>query len=172
MNNEKENLRELLASFMAPEDANKTAEDIERGEKLLRNWPAPTPSETLLAEVKQKMAVAAGRRRMVTFQRRVLELAAVAATILVVSTAAIKIWENRQSTLSPDKIVALIPDSAWEGGDVSKSDADIAVLSAEIDNVADEISNVLLSDKNGSSAAAVSDVEMQIIEVSADFWKG
>jgi hypothetical protein len=171
-NSKKENLRELLASFMDTEAANKAAADIELGDELLRNWPAPKPSEALLAEVKQRMTAAARRHRMVTFQHRVLEMAAVAATILVLSAVALKIFENQQSSQSPAKLAVAIPDSAWEGGDISTSDADIAALSKEIDAVADEISGVRLSDKNGSSTAAVGDVEMQIIEVSADFWKG
>jgi hypothetical protein len=172
MNNEKENLRDLLASFMAPEAADKAAADIERGDKLLRNWPAPTPSETLLAEVKQKMAVAAGCRRVVMRQNRFFAAAAVAAAILVLSYVSFKIFEFRTISQPDATYAATIPDQLWEGDNIRTDDPDIAVISKEIDNVADEISDVLLSDKNGSSAAAVRDVEMQIIEVSDDFWKG
>jgi hypothetical protein len=172
MNDKKENLKELLASFMDTQAANNAAEDIERGDELMRSWPAPQPGDTLLAEVKQKMTAAARRRRSVTFHHRVWEIAAVAATILILSAASIKIIDNRHLKQSTTKIAVAIPDSAWEGSDISTNDSDIAVLSAEIDNVADEMSGVYNSDKNGSSAAAVSDLEMQIIEVSADFWKG
>jgi hypothetical protein len=157
---------------MDTQAANKAAEDIERGDELLRNWPAPQPGDTLLAEVKQRMAAAARRRRTVTFHHRIWEIAAVAATILIVSAAVIKIVDNRQMNQSTTKIAVAIPDSAWEGSDISANDSDIAALSAEIDNVADEMSGVYISDKNSSSSAAVSDLEMQIIEVSADFWKG
>jgi hypothetical protein len=172
MNNEKENLRELLASFMDTEAANKAAADIERGDELLRSWPASEPSETLLAEVKQKMAVAAGCRRIVKLQNRIFTAAAVAAAILISSYVSIKIFEFRTNSQPDSTYAATIPDRLWEGGSIRTDDPDIAVLSKEIDNVADEISGVCLSDKNGGSAASVGDVEMQIIEVSADFWKG
>ena len=172
MNNEKENLRELLASFMDIGAADKAAADIERGDKLLRNWPAPAPGEKLLAEVKQKMIIAAGQRRSVTRHHRIFIAASAAAAVIILSVIALKVFENR-SVDQPDKTyAATIPDAIWEGGSVRTDDPDIAVLSDEIDNVADEISAVLLSDKNGSSDSAVYDLEMQIIEMSADFWKG
>jgi hypothetical protein len=172
MNNEKENLRELLASFMDIKAADIAATDIERGDELLRNWPAPQPSETLLAEVKQKMTIAAGQRRVVKLHHRIFATASVAAAILVLSYVSFKVFEFRTDSRPAVTYAATIPDAIWEGGSIRTDDPDIAVLSEEIDNVADEISAVLLSDKNGSSAAAVSDLEMQIIEIGADFWKG
>jgi hypothetical protein len=171
-NSKKENLRELLASFMDTEAANRAAADIERGDELFGNWPAPKPSEALLAEVKQKMSIAAGQRRVVTLHHRIFAAAAVAAAIIILSIVTLKIFDN-QPAAQPEAIyAATIPDQIWEGGSIRTDDPDIAALSNEIDNVADEISGVRLSDKNGGSTAAVGDVEMQIIEVSADFWKG
>jgi hypothetical protein len=172
MNNEKENLRELLTSFMDIKSADKAAADIEGGDKLLRNWPAPQPDEKLLTEVKQKMIIAAGQHRSVTRHHRIFIAASAAAAVIILSVIALKVFENRPVG-QPDKIyAATIPDAVWEGGSIITDDPDIAVLSNEIDNIADEISAVLLSDKNGSSDSAVYDVEMQIVEMSADFWKG
>ena len=172
MNNEKENLRELLTSFMDIKAADKAAADIEQGEKILRNFPAPEPDEKLLAEIKQKMIIAAGQHRSVTRHHRIFIAVSAAAAVIILSVIALKVFENRPAS-QPDKTyAATIPDSVWEGGSIITDDPDIAVLSDEIDNVADEISAVLLSDNNGSYDSAVYDLEMQIIEMSADFWKG
>jgi hypothetical protein len=84
----------------------------------------------------------------------------------------VKVFEMPRNSQPDATYAATIPDQIWEGGSIRTDDPDIAALSKEIDNIADEISGVRLSDKNGSSTAAVGDVEMQIIEVSADFWKG
>jgi hypothetical protein len=165
-------VRELLASFMDTEAANKTAADIERGDELLRNWPSPNPDETLLAEVKQKMTIAAGQRRIVTIYHRVVAATAVAAAVVILSIVALKVFKNRPVGQPTATYAATIPDAVWEGGSIRTNDPDIAVLSNEIDAIADEISEIQFSDKNGSDAAAVSDVEMQLIDVSADFWKG
>jgi hypothetical protein len=165
-------LRELLASFMNSEAANKAAADIERGDELLRNWPAPQPSEALLAEVKQKMLIAAGQRRAATLYHRIFAVAAAAAAVIILSFVALKVFENRPVGQSDTTYATTIPDQLWEGGSIRTNDPDIAVLSNEIDNVADELAAVLPSEQNSSSASAVSDVEMQIIEVGADFWKG
>lgn len=167
-----ENLKDLLASFMTNDAANQAASDIERGDELLRNWPSPQPGETLLAEVKRKMTAEVERRKIVTFRHSILKMAAVAATILVVSATVMLFYKEHTVGRTDVTIAATIPDQLWEGGSIRTDDPDIAVLSKEIDSVADEISGVQLSDKTGSSNSAVGDVEMQLIDVSADFWKG
>jgi hypothetical protein len=161
-----ENLRELLAKFMDEGAAGRAAEDIERGDELLRKWSAPQPSEAALAEVKRKMAIALRRRRAITSQRRITAAAAVAAVLVVVSAVALRLFERRPM----ERTVATIPERIWESSDIAADDADITVLAAEIDTIENELSGVELYDNGGNGA--VGDFEMELIETSGDFWKG
>lgn len=56
-----ENLRELFERFVDARQAKEAAEDIERGEQILRQWPAPEPRAELLALIKTEMGAQIGR---------------------------------------------------------------------------------------------------------------
>ena len=47
MDSKKENLRELIEKFMDPKNARMYLEDIEAGERILREHPAPRPDYML-----------------------------------------------------------------------------------------------------------------------------
>jgi len=169
-NSGKENLRELLAEFMDPGAANRAAEDIEGGEELLRQWPSPQPDEAMLAEVKKRVAAAVRRRRMITPWRRVLAAASVAAAIAVASVVALRSFENQPVKQAAVQYAAMIPSRIWEGSDITTDDADIVVLAAEVEAIENELSGVELNENGGNGA--VGDLEMELIEMGGDFWKG
>ena len=165
-NSANENLRELLAGFMDEAAARQTAEDIENGEKLLGAYSAPQPDERVLAEVKKNVVAAVRRRRTVVFQRRILT-AAVAAAIVVVSAMVLMRYGDPQNSHQTRMVAASIPASVWEGAD----DADVTVLTAEIENIQSELSGAH-SDDGGNGSNDIGDLETELIEVNGDMWKG
>jgi hypothetical protein len=165
-NSANENLRELLAGFMDEAAARQTAEDIENGEKLLGAYSAPQPDERVLAEVKKNVVAAVRRRRTVVFQRRILT-AAVAAAVIIVSGLVLMRYGNQQSSHQTRMVAASIPASVWEGAD----DADVTVLTAEIENIQSELSGAH-SDDGGNGSNDIGDLETELIEVNGDMWKG
>jgi hypothetical protein len=165
-NSANENLRKLLAGFMDEAAARQTAEDIENGEKLLGAYSAPQPDERVLAEVKKNVVAMVRRRRTVVFQRRILT-AAVAAAIVVVSVLTLMRYGNPQNGQQTRMVAASIPSRVWEGAD----DADVTILTAEIENIQSELSGAQ-SDDGGNTNTAVGDLETELIEVNGDMWKG
>lgn len=165
-NSANENLRELLAGFMDESAARQTADDIEKGEEILGVYSAPGPDERVVAEVKKNVVAAVRRRRTVVFQRRILG-AAVAAAMIVVSVLTLMRYGNLPNSHQNRIVAASIPSRVWEGAD----DADVTVLTAEIENIQSELSGAQ-SDDAGNGSTAVGDLETELIEINGDIWKG
>ena len=168
----KENLRELLAGFMDAGSARQAAEDIEKGDELLRQWSAPQPSDVVLAEVKKKIAAAVRRRHRIALQRRIWAAVSVAAAIVIVSAVALRLFEKQPVEQAALRYAAAIPERVWEGSDITKDDADIAVLVAEVETIENELSGVQSNDTGGNGNTAVGDLETELIEIGGNFWKG
>ena len=166
-NSANENLRELLAGFMDEAAARQTAEDIENGEKLLGAYSAPQPDERVLAEVKKNVVAAVRRRRTVVFQRRILT-ATVAAAIVVVSVLTMIRYGNQQNSHQNRMVAASIPSRVWEGAD----DADVTILTAEIESIQSELSGAQSEDTGSNGSNDIGDLETELIEINGDMWKG
>ena len=163
-NTANENLRKLLAGFMDEAAAQQTAEDIEKGDEILRAYSAPQPDEWVLAEAKKNVAAALRQRRMVIFRKRILNLA-VAAAVIVVSVIALMRYGSQTTTHQ----TRLIAASVWEGAD----DGDVTVLRAEIENIQSELSGAQSdSISTGGTNSAAGDLETELIEINGDMWKG
>ncbi len=106
-------MRDLFARFVDSGQANEAADDIGRGDDLLRRWPAPEPSDELLTQIKGQMAdrlVRSGRRHVRWFASRA---AGIAAALVIVAS----VWTglNREHGSVPkDRVFAsLIPTAIW-----------------------------------------------------------
>jgi len=175
MNNSKrENLTEILAKFMDEGQARQTAEDIEKGEKLLDAYPAPGPDERVLTEIKHKLASTVRQRRLITFQHRILAAAAVAAIIVLGVALSLRLPENETTSPAPtgQKTAAAISSGFWENSDITKDDSDITVLSAEVETIENSLAKMQADETGSNGNGAAGDLEMELIEVSSDFWKG
>ena len=169
---DRENLKELLARFMDAEEAGRAAQDIEKGDELLRAHPAPQPDEDVIAGLKAMVSAVVRRRQRITLQRRIFAVAAVAAVLVVVSAVALKFFEPRPVEQTQMRYAAAISDRIWESSDITTDDADIAILAAEISTIENELNGVELGDSGTNGSAAVDDLEMELIGISGDFWKG
>jgi hypothetical protein len=166
-NSANEKLRKLLAGFMDESAARQAAEDIEKGDEIMRAYSAPQPEERVLAEVKRNVVAALRQRRTVVFQRNILT-AAVAAAVIAVSVLALIRYENTHSNNQIKVIAASIPARVWEGAD----DADVTVLKAEIENIQSELAEAQSDDIPASGSTTVGELETELIEINGDMWKG
>jgi hypothetical protein len=158
---------------MDAEEAGRAAQDIVSGDELLRTNPAPQPDENVVAGIKTFVSAAlAERRHRIALHHRILSAAAVAAAVVVVSAAALKFYESQPAERTTMRMAAAIPDRIWESSDIAADDADIAVLAAEISTIENELYGVELTDNGTNGSASADDLEMELIGVSGDFWKG
>ena len=107
MSNKKENLRELIEKFMDAQKAQMYIEDIESGEQLLSDHPAPEPDDMLIANIKANIALKALPQKTVTFKKRVYEALAVAASIAIIVIISLNPLPNNKSYS--------VPEGFWTG---------------------------------------------------------
>ena len=86
METNKENLRELIEKYMNPGNAQMYLDDIEAGERILRKYSTPKPDDMLLANIKANIALHIIPQRTATFKKRVYEVLAVAASVIIIAT--------------------------------------------------------------------------------------
>ncbi len=164
-----ENLRDLFARFVDREEAAEAAEDIEVGEDILRQWPAPEPSGVLLSQIKSDMAdrfVSSGRRHLRWFASRA---AGIAAALVIVAS----VWTGVQKDggLGTSAVAGLIPTAIWESNNIAADDLRLASFTAEVERIENELKSLLM-DEGGSAESAIYEAEIELMGIQGEFWKG
>jgi hypothetical protein len=159
-----ENLEELFGRFLDGKQAKEAAEDISKGEQILRGYPAPVPNDVLLADIKGKVAKALLEKKANTFKGAVYRVSAVAATFIILATMSVKLF-------NPKSIASITPQAVWESVDGAAEDAEWAVFTARTEQIENDASS-LKSNENGIHDKEVTELESDLTEMDSDFWKG
>lgn len=169
-----ENLNELFGKFVDLEQARRALEDFQQAEQILREWPAPQPDDALVADIKLKVSGALLRKKANAFKRTVYKAAAVAAVFIILAVISVKLLEESDGKTEkvPYAYASIIPRAIWESEDIVADDADLAILTAEIEQIEDELRAVKLGENGGNGQAAVMELELELLEIDSDFWKG
>jgi hypothetical protein len=123
-----ENLEELFGRFLDGKEAKEAAEDIGKGEQILRGRPAPVPDDVLLADIKGKIAKALSKKKANTFKGAVYRVAAVAAAFIILATISVKLFNQKS-------IASITPQAVWESVDGAAEDAEWAVFTARTEQI-------------------------------------
>ena len=172
-NNKKENLKELFERFFDSNKAQRAAEDIDNAEQILEKYPAPAPAAQLLQNIKAQVAIkAAAHRKTIAFRRFTYRIAAVAAVIVIMTLAGIKLFEKETPASKTFALDMAIPVTTWDSNNLAEDDDHSATLVAEIEQIERDLLALQL-DENGSNGLPVVEVlEMELNEIDSDFWKG
>ncbi len=166
-----ENLKDLFEKFLASEQAEKAVEDIRKGEQILRDNPAPKPSDELIAGIKSDIAISLLHKRENAIRYTVYKVAAVAAIVFILTAISIKFLEKSDETTRM-YTTSIIPTAIWESEDIAADDTDLAILTAEVEQVADDVLSLRMGGNGGNGQSAVTELEIELIEIESDFWKG
>lgn len=164
----KENPEELFEKFLDSQQARQAAEDILEGEQIISQHPAPVPDAKLVADIKVEMSESLHRQRARAHRRMVYKLVA-AAAVIVLAGVSVKLYITTRS--GPAKTFAM-SEVIWESDDITADDVELAVLTAEIEQIESEIMALQLADNGGNGYGAVTDLEIELVEINSDFWKG
>jgi len=166
-----ENLKELFEKFYNSEQTYKAVEDVQKAEQIFREYPAPEPDKELIAGIKTAIAAGLLSRQRGIFRTIAYRAAIIAASVLILAAISINLLDKRGRS---EKLVyaSIIPRAIWESDNIAIDDADLAVLTGEIEQIEDEVLALQLgeSDSNGDSAAT--ELEMELIDADSYFWKG
>jgi len=165
-----EKLKELVERFFEAGQAESCLKDFQAAQKILDEHPAPRPDEMLIANIKAEMAMRLPARRAEIFRHRVWETAGVAAAIALVAFLGARF--GRQPDQQRGFHASLLPMSIWESNNIAADDADLAVFSAEVEQIRNEVAALESGEVTADADSAVTELEMQLVEINSDFWKG
>lgn len=168
---ERENLDELFGRFLGPAEAQAAAEDIRRGEEIIGNNLAPQVREELAAEIKAEVAVALAHKEASAFRKRVYAAVAGAAAVIIVAVIGAVFFERGNEA---ERVAAawVLPEAIWESDDLAEDDAELVVLTAEIEDIEGDLLAVELGENGGNGQIDSTELEMELTEINGSFWKG
>ncbi len=167
-----ENLRDLFEKFFDAEQAESCVEDIQKAEQIFREHPAPEPDDMLIANIKAEIAMRLPASRAHRFRRIIYEVAGVAAAILIVAAVSLQLFQKNPP--GPGEVVyaSLIPTAIWESDNIAIDDEDLADLTAQIKQIEDEVQALQSGEDTSNGDSTLVELEMELIEINSDFWKG
>jgi hypothetical protein len=163
-----DNLKDLLETFMDPKQARQAAEEIRKGEQILRQNPAPEPKLELILKIKAQGISQLRRRRHVRIWRKyAMEAVAAVAVLGIVASVGLRLFQNGRSS------IAYIPRAIWETYDITNEDPKLAYCNTEIEQLEQQFHKLQSPDEETRTTYdEVSEMEMEILEIETEFWKG
>jgi hypothetical protein len=165
-------LRRLVDSLLKGKDRQDCLEDIERGEQLLSEHPAPQVRPQLLMHIKTQLPAIAASSRKHRIMVRLRYAATVAAAIFIVVGSMFGLFDAGNGGSPGVYKASIIPTALWESNDIAHDDPELAFYAAEIEQIEDEIIMLQSGSDTGVTEGDVSELEMEFIEIQGEFWKG
>jgi hypothetical protein len=170
---DKENLKELFEKFLGAKQAAEAAEDIYKAEQILREHPAPEPDDMLITNIKAEIAAGLLRKQTNIYRTITYRVASVAAAILIVAAIGLNLFEKDKDYRTEKFIPAsLIPRAVWESDDIAADDIDLVTYTTEIEQIKNELHALQVGESDANGDEAVIELEMNLMEIESDFWKG
>ena len=167
MNNEQENLRDLLSKFYSADEAEQVQEDIVHGEQIIGDNTAPDPDAELIADIKTCVSDKLAEREH-HWAGRYARIAMAAAAVVAIGFGLFLMHSH--TPVGPGEVTAA-SGGIWESEDLTVDDATLAILVEDIEAIKDEIVSLILGE-NGTEGISVDEFEIELLEISDDFWKG
>lgn len=171
-NRNQENLGELLRKFFDAEQAKNCLKDLQEGEQIFRDNPAPEPDDMLIANIKAGIAMRLSARKAELARRRVYRRAVAAAAVFLIAGISTMLFNGPQH--GPPRLAAasLMPTAIWESDDITADDENLAFFATEIQQIENEVMALESDEDTSESDSAIEELEMELMVISSDFWKG
>ncbi len=167
-----ENLKELFGKFMDAEQAESCAEDVQKAEEILRKHPAPEPDDMLIANIKAEIAMRLPAKRAYAFKHIAYKVACAAAAVIFITAIGLNLFQKGPPKPNGMQLTSIIPTAIWESDDITAADADLMIFTTEIEQIEDELLTLQLGEDDDNGDRNVSELEMKLIQINSDFWKG
>lgn len=166
MDENKENLKELLSGLVDEKEASQMAGDVAVGDAILDQFDAPKPDAAVLSGIKKQIASRLWMRKRRRFVRRTSEAAVAAVLVVGVILGALIM----QKTHEPGVAMNL---AIWGEAtdDMAVSDPEYALLLGELEEIESSLLMIRL-DEDNYEEDMLFDVEMEMLDMDGNFWKG
>lgn len=161
-------MKDLFEKFFSSEEIEKAIKDFQKADEILAQNPSPQPDEILITKIKAQMNHALLQRKTNTFRKMAYKMAAVAAVIIIAATVSIKTFENYNM---PQQAAYSIntQENMWED---ENANPQTLTLAEEIKQVEQDMIALRLDENNGNGEIITTQLEMELVEIESDFWKG
>lgn len=172
-NPNQDNLRKLIEKFFDAEQAESYAQDIRKGDQIFHENPAPEPDDMLIADIKAEITMRLQARRAHHYRRILYEVIGTAAAVILVAVVSLQLFQQKDAP-KPGKVsyASIIPTEIWESDDIAVDDENLAVFTAQVEQIEDEVMTLQSGEDTGSGDSTLTELEMELIEINSDFWKG
>jgi hypothetical protein len=167
-----ENLKGLFERFVGTEEAQSCVEDFDKVKRILDENPAPQPSQELIAAINSRIAEEIRLRKEHTFRRLAYRLAPVAAVFIILASVSIKLYVRDTRPEIEDKYIRITYSPIWDSESIVADDPDLAVLTAEVDELEIEFSTLESGDDGVNGRSYITELEMDFVAISTDIWEG
>lgn len=165
----REDIKALFGRFFDADEAEAAGEDMRAGEQIFRTHGAPAPDGELVDFIKVQLAARLARRRRLALAYRGF---AAAAAVIVVAVIAL-LGRGPAPPDSPNVTYAsIMPTAVWESDDVTADDFELIYFDSEIQRIEAEIRALESGEVNVAPAGSVEEIELELIQIKAEFWKG
>jgi hypothetical protein len=164
-----EDIQSLLGRFFSAEEVEAAAEDIRVGEQILQAAPPPAPDRELLDFIKAEIAARLARRRRLALVYRGVAAAAAVAIVTVIA-----LLGRSPVTLDVPNVAyaSIIPAAVWESDDVAAEDLELLYFNSEIQRIETQMRALEAGDDSVVPAGSVEEIEMELMQIETEFWKG
>ena len=168
-----ENIDELLQRLFGDGCVKESAEDIQKGEQILRDNPAPLPAAEVIFAIKSVGVKVIARNKARAFRSTIYKVAAIAAAVLIISAVSVRIFETGAVKTVKVATIDGTNQTVSQDDEFFSSDVEMETLAAEVEQVEQELATLQwdLASEN-SSYGDIIELELKLIEVDSDFWKG
>jgi hypothetical protein len=160
-------LRELTARLYGAAAAESVSEDILSGDQLLASCTAPEPDARIVSHIKARMASRLSRRAKT--RRRAYESVAAAAAIAII--ALIGLFGRGPAGAPSVAHAGLIPTAVWESDNLAADDLEIIYFNAEIEHIEAQLRTLESGDAE-TPDDRLNNMEMELMQIDTEFWKG
>lgn len=171
MSENRENLDELLKRFLGDSEAQKAAEDIAKGDELFRSYRAPVPDEEAIIVLKAKVAKSLAANRQRVLRRTYYRVAAFAAAVIMIAFVSVQMLEHKAiepMQVATTKVISYVSENT----ELFYDDTELETLNAEVEQVRNEIAMSEWDTTNDNLDSDLIDMEIGLIDIDSDFWKG
>ncbi len=165
-----ENLKDLFARFLSKEETERSVEDIQKGEQILREHPVPEPDSMLLANIKAEIAMRLPAKRASRFSKIAYRIAYAAAAIVIISAISLELFDKPR-TPSYVQTASIIPTKLWDSDDITTDDAELADYAIKIEQLEQELQALQSGESAGTGDSSLTELEMELVAINNDFWK-
>ncbi len=160
--NNDQDLEELFAKFVDSEQAEELSAEVIAADQIIDSFDAPEPDAQILSAINTNVARQLNARR----SRQMLYRLGAAAVFLIIATMAVKLFQ--QTPVEQTDVVM----ETWELVEVTSADAELSTLIAEVEQLEADIMGLQYAEESGSPSSELNELEMELIEIDSDFWKG